>query len=79
MLTNASCQTPKDKQINAAEKDQALYKKYNLDKIKLPEGFAVSVYAEVSNARSMCWGAKGTLEETLIGLGDRSLWLEDLQ
>ncbi len=61
MLTNASCQTPKDKQINAAEKDQALYKKYNLDKIKLPEGFAVNVYAEVSNARSMCWGAKGTL------------------
>lgn len=61
MLTNASCQTPKDKQINTVEEDQALYKKYNLDKIKLPEGFAISVYAEVSNARSMCWGAKGTL------------------
>ena len=59
MLTNASCQTPKDKQINAAEKDQALYKKYNLDKIKLPEGFAVSVYAEVSNAKKYVLGCKG--------------------
>jgi len=38
-----------------------LDKKYNLDKIKLPPGFAISVYAEVPNARSMCWGEKGTL------------------
>lgn len=35
--------------------------KYSLDKIRLPEGFKISVYAEVPNARSMCWGAKGTL------------------
>lgn len=35
--------------------------KYNVAKIKVPEGFKVSVYAEVPNARSMCWGAKGTL------------------
>lgn len=39
----------------------ALNSKYNLDKISLPEGFTISVYAEVPNARSMCWGAKGTL------------------
>lgn len=38
-----------------------LYKKYNLDKIVLPQGFSISVYAEVPNARSICWGAKGTL------------------
>ncbi len=38
-----------------------LYKKYNLDKIELPQGFQISVYAEVPNARSMCWGNKGTL------------------
>lgn len=35
--------------------------KYQLDKIKLPPGFSVSVYAEVPNARSMCYGTKGTL------------------
>ena len=38
-----------------------LFKKYSLDKIKLPAGFKISVYAEVPNARSMCWGDKGTL------------------
>lgn len=38
-----------------------LDKKYNLDKIKVPAGFKVNVFAEVSNARSMCWGDKGTL------------------
>lgn len=40
---------------------QYLFYKYNLDKIKLPPGFKISVYAEVPNARSMCWGEKGTL------------------
>jgi glucose/arabinose dehydrogenase len=38
-----------------------LFKKYKLDKIKLPPGFQISVYAVVPNARSMCQGAKGTL------------------
>ncbi len=38
-----------------------LDKKYNLDKIKLPPGFQIHVYAEVPNARSMCLGANGTL------------------
>ncbi len=38
-----------------------LDKKYNLDKIKLPAGFSISVYAEVPNARSMTFGDKGTL------------------
>ncbi len=33
-----------------------------LKDIRLPEGFSISVFAEnVSNARAMCWGAKGTL------------------
>jgi glucose/arabinose dehydrogenase len=35
--------------------------KYQLDKIKLPAGFAISVFAEVSDARSMCYGTNGTL------------------
>lgn len=38
-----------------------LYKKYQLDKIQLPPGFSISVYAEVPNARSMCFGTNGTL------------------
>src|SRR5688500_13041532 len=38
-----------------------LYKKYNLDQVKLPPGFSISVFAEVPNARSMCWGEQGTL------------------
>ncbi|MBS1610560.1 MAG: PQQ-dependent sugar dehydrogenase, partial [Bacteroidetes bacterium] len=41
--------------------EEELNKKYDLDKIKLPAGFSISVYAEVPNARSMCWGAEGTL------------------
>lgn len=41
--------------------EEKLFYKYNLDKIKLPPGFKISVYAEVPNARSMCWGEKGTL------------------
>jgi len=47
------------KESTAPATDEA--KKYNLDKIKLPEGFSISVYAEVPDARSLCWGAKGTL------------------
>jgi glucose/arabinose dehydrogenase len=43
-----------------AEQD-SLYAKYHLDQIKLPPGFTASVYAEVPNARSLCWGANGTL------------------
>jgi glucose/arabinose dehydrogenase len=43
-----------------AEQD-SLFTKYHLDKIKLPPGFSISVYAEVTNARSMCWGSKGLL------------------
>jgi glucose/arabinose dehydrogenase len=33
----------------------------SLDYVQLPEGFRISVYAEVPDARSMCWGEKGTL------------------
>jgi glucose/arabinose dehydrogenase len=43
-----------------ADKD-ALFKKYNLDKIKLPPGFTISVYAEVPNARSMTLSPAGVL------------------
>lgn len=33
----------------------------SLDYVQLPEGFHISVFAEVPDARSMCWGEKGTL------------------
>lgn len=33
----------------------------SLDYVQLPEGFRMSVYAEVPDARSMCWGEQGTL------------------
>lgn len=39
----------------------ALSKKYDLDKIKLPAGFTINVYAEVDNARSMALSPNGTL------------------
>ena len=38
-----------------------LAKKYKLGKIKLPPGFKISVFAQVPDARSMCWGSAGTL------------------
>ncbi|MFT3980542.1 MAG: sorbosone dehydrogenase family protein [Ferruginibacter sp.] len=39
----------------------ALYSKYQLDKIKLPAGFSISVYAEIPNARSMTLSPSGVL------------------
>ncbi|MCW3109785.1 MAG: sorbosone dehydrogenase family protein, partial [Segetibacter sp.] len=50
-----------DEKVAMNSNQQELYKKYNLDKISLPAGFTISVFAELPNARSMCWGAKGTL------------------
>jgi len=38
-----------------------LYKKYHLDKIKLPEGFKIAVFAKVDNARSLCVSPSGTI------------------
>lgn len=38
-----------------------LSKKYQLDQLTLPQGFSISIFAEVPKARSMCWGTKGTL------------------
>lgn len=51
-----------DKQIKESNTDTgSLYKKYNLDKIKLPEGFSISIYAEVPNARSITLSPSGIL------------------
>jgi glucose/arabinose dehydrogenase len=56
---SGSCQN--NVKSKTAITDNALAEKYNLDKIKVPAGFVINVYAEVPNARSMCWGDKGTL------------------
>ena len=37
------------------------FKKYDLDKVQLPPGFKINIYAEVPNARSMCISPNGTL------------------
>ncbi|MEP6582962.1 MAG: sorbosone dehydrogenase family protein [Ginsengibacter sp.] len=38
-----------------------LYKKYKLDKIVLPAGFSINVYAKAEGARSLCLSPNGTL------------------
>jgi glucose/arabinose dehydrogenase len=45
----------------STEKKDELFTRFNLDKVTLPPGFSMSVYAIVPNARSMCWGTNGTL------------------
>jgi glucose/arabinose dehydrogenase len=46
---------------NVSQNTDSLFKKYNLDKIKLPDGFKIDVYAEIENARSMCVSPGGTV------------------
>ncbi|MEO7446059.1 MAG: sorbosone dehydrogenase family protein [Ferruginibacter sp.] len=66
LFTSATC-NPKQQRTtgtvtSAGSGDSnALYKKYNLDKIKLPQGFSIAVYAEVPNARSMVLSPGGVL------------------
>ena len=62
-------QTPSEKEIADADisgrndslEQDRLFQKYKLDKIVLPEGFKIQVYAEVPNARSMTLSPAGTL------------------
>jgi len=56
----ASCQTNSSNNKSATTQ-RTLNEKYQVEKIKVPPGFTVDVYAEVPNARSMCLGTKGTL------------------
>lgn len=56
---NESSESNKPEAVNSDT--GKLSKKYNLDKIKLPVGFKISVYAEVPNARSMALSPSGTL------------------
>ncbi len=56
-----SCTDKKSNSTPVSGNENELYKKYNLDKIKLPQGFTISVYAEINNARSLCLSPNGTL------------------
>jgi glucose/arabinose dehydrogenase len=50
-----------DSKTDSAGKKDELFTRYNLDKVQLPTGFSISVFAVVPNARSMTWGTNGTL------------------
>jgi glucose/arabinose dehydrogenase len=58
-----SCSGNKNKSQTESENSDtnALSLKYHLNKIKLPEGFSISVYAEVPNARSITLSPSGVL------------------
>lgn len=59
-----SCSDNSEKEAReqpVAGKEDSLLKSYGLEKIILPQGFRLSVFAKVPNARSMVWGSGGTL------------------
>lgn len=52
---------PGNSSTDDSAQNDALFSKYKLDNIKLPNGFKIEVYAEIKNARSMCVSPDGTL------------------
>ncbi len=60
-----SCTNGKPGNENSVASDTsnagALSKEYNLDKIKLPPGFSISVFAKIDKARSLCVSPNGTV------------------
>jgi glucose/arabinose dehydrogenase len=57
-----SCSSSTDQSNKASSGEKEESQEINLDKIKLPEGFKIEVYAsDVKNARSMSLSPKGTL------------------
>ncbi len=58
-----SCNNSSSKTVSKLGDEDSLsfQKKYKLDKIKLPPGFSISVYAEVPDARSMTLSPSGVL------------------
>jgi glucose/arabinose dehydrogenase len=61
-ISFCACSNKSSKTSSAENTDAAsLSKKYNLDKIKLPQGYKIDVYAEVPNARSMTLSPSGIL------------------
>ncbi len=61
LLSSNSCKDTTSNSKPISKNNDALFKKYNLDKITLPQGFTIDVYAEVDKARSMTLSPNGTL------------------
>lgn len=88
VLMTCACQ--QSKAPKATEKEPALVEveqvenllvdeaKYPLESLKLPEGFSISIFAEVPNARSLARGSGGTIfvgnrgEDKVYALEDRN-------
>lgn len=58
---NNKTSTTKTEAVTLSQNDDSLFKKYHLDKIQLPAGFKISVYAEAEKARSLCVSPNGTV------------------
>ncbi len=60
---NETSVQPKKKSDTIVQKTATddLYKKYNLDKITLPQGFSINVFAQAEGARSLCVSPNGTI------------------
>lgn len=58
---NSSSANTKSGTVADSTSNDPLPKKGNLDKIKLPPGFKISIYAKVDNAREMCVSPNGTV------------------
>jgi glucose/arabinose dehydrogenase len=61
-----ACKNNNNKTINSSgtnvsQNTDSLFKKYELDKIKLPDGFKIDIYAEIPDARSLCVSPGGTV------------------
>ena len=65
LILLASCNNKNDSSKISANNNQqtnkVLFDKYHLDKIQLPKGFTISVYAEVPDVRSICVSPAGTV------------------
>jgi glucose/arabinose dehydrogenase len=60
-ISTSSCNNAKTNDSRTSAGSSDLFKKYNLDKINVPAGFTINVYAEVPHARSMTLSPNGTL------------------
>ncbi|WP_462248600.1 PQQ-dependent sugar dehydrogenase [Ekhidna sp.] len=78
LLVNCSSSTPENTEVEEIEEEIELlsYEGLNLDKIKLPDGFKIDVFARVNNARSMVLSENGTLFVSNRG-GDKVYAIKD--
>ena len=73
--TEAAEPPPQVEDVENLAVDEA---KYPLDRLKMPDGFQISIFAEVPNARSLALGSKGTVfvgnrgEDKVYALEDRN-------